>query len=404
MADRLDTVDELAPFRKEFNLPAGVVPLNGNSLGPLPAAVPGAVAEAVRQWGERLTRAWNEDWWHAPARVGDRIGRLIGAAPGQTMAGDSTSVQIFNAVVAAARLRPDRRVVVADAGNFPTDRYLTASAARLLGLEVVEVPMGDLPDAVDRHRDEVAVVFCPAADYRTGELWDVPAVTRVAHEAGAVALWDLSHGAGAVPLWVDDDGVDLAVGCTYKYLSGGPGSPAYGYVAARHQDRLDLPLTGWHGHARPFDMAGVFEPAPGVARARIGTPPVLSLLALEAALEPLERAGIEAVRAKTVRLGDFFLGCADRLLDGLGFEVVTPRDPRRRGGHLALRHPEAAAVMAALKDRGVLGDVRGDLLRFCVNGLYVSFGDVHDAVTALREVAATDEYRSPRFRRREVVT
>ncbi|RAY12599.1 kynureninase [Actinomadura craniellae] len=407
LAKSLDAADPLAPFRADFALPEGVVYLNGNSLGPLPAAVPGVMDDVVRrQWGERLIRAWNdEDWWSAPLRVGDRIGRLIGAAAGQTAVGESTSVQIFNTLVAAARLRPGRRVLVTEAGNFPTDRYLAASAARLLGLEVVETTADTLAAALDRHAGEVAVVFYPAVDYCTGALWDVAGITDLAHRAGALAMWDLSHAAGAVPVQVDADGVDLAVGCTYKYLSGGPGSPAYVYAAARHQAALDLPLTGWHGHARPFDMADGFEPAPDIARTRIGTPHVLSLLALEAALEPLERAGVAAVRDKSLKLGEFFLGCADSMLTGLGFEVATPRDPLRRGNHFAVRHPEAHAVMAALKARGVIGDVRSStVLRLCLNGLYVSYTDVHTAVAAMQEVASTGAHRAPDFQVREVVT
>jgi kynureninase len=235
-------------------------------------------------------------------------------------------------------------------------------------------------------------------DYRTGELWDVADLTAAAHEAGAVVVWDLCHAAGAVPLRLDDDAVDLAVGCTYKYLSGGPGSPAFIYVARRHHAVLDQPLTGWHGHARPFAMESGYAPADGITRARIGTPPILSMAALDAALGAFDGAGIDAVRAKNLALGDFFIGCADDLLDGLGFSVVTPREQARRGSHVGLRHPGAYPVMAALVASGVIGDVRPpDLLRFGFNALYTSYTDVFDAVAALREVTRSGAYRDPRF-------
>ena len=272
-ARSLDAADPLAPLRKEFVLPDGVVYLDGNSLGALPATVTARLSAAVtEQWGNHLVRGWNEDgWWTAPERIGDRIGALIGAAPGQTVAGDSTSVQLFNAVTAAARMRPGRSVILTDAGQFPTDGYLADSVGRLLGLEVARVSD---PQAALRDRGgEVAVLVWSVVDFRTGELWDVPALTAAAHDAGALVVWDLCHAAGAVPLQLDADQADLAVGCTYKYLSGGPGSPAFIYVARRHQDGFDQPLTGWHGSARPFAMGPATprppgSPGPGSGRRR----------------------------------------------------------------------------------------------------------------------------------------
>ena len=404
-ARRCDAADPLAPVRKEFMLPEGVIYLDGNSLGALPASVPGRLASVVTQeWGHDLIRAWNADnWWMAPERIGDRIGALIGAAPGQTVAGDSTSVQLFNALPASARARSVRSVILTEAGQFPTDSYLADSVARLLGLEVTRVSD---PYAVLRERGgEVAAVVWSAVDFRTGELWDVAGLTAAAHEAGALAVWDVSHAAGAVPLRLDADRVDMAVGCTYKYLSGGPGAPAFLYVARRHQAGFDQPLTGWHGHARPFSMDPGYAPAAGITRARIGTPPMLSLLALEAALEVFGRADMAAVRAKNLGLGDFFIACADDLLAGLGFGLVTPREPERRGSHVTLRHPDAHPLMAALIEAGVLGDVRPpDLLRFGFNALYTSYADVFGAVTALREVTASGRYREPRFAARKTVT
>jgi kynureninase len=400
-----DAADPLASVRKEFVLPGGVIYLDGNSLGALPASVPGRLVGVVAQeWGADLVRAWNADnWWTAPERIGDRIGALIGAAPGQTVAGDSTSVQLFNALTASARARSARSVILTEAGQFPTDGYLADSVARLLGLEVIRV--SDPYAALRERGSEVAAVVWSAVDFRTGELWDVAGLTSAAHDAGALVVWDVSHAAGAVPLRLDADQVDMAVGCTYKYLSGGPGAPAFLYVARRHQAGFDQPLTGWHGHARPFSMDPGYAPAGGITRARIGTPPMLSLLALEAALEVFGRADMAAVRAKSLSLGDFFIACADDLLAGLGFGLITPREPERRGSHVTLRHREAHPLMAALIETGVIGDVRPpDLLRFGFNALYTSYADVLGAVETLRDVTTSGRYREPRFAARKTVT
>ena len=319
------------------------------------------------------------------------------------MAGDSTSVQLFNALTASARARSDKSVILTEAGQFPTDGYLANWVARLLGRQVARV--SDPYAALRQRGGEVAAVVWSVVDFRTGELWDVAGLTSAAHEAGALVVWDLSHAAGAVPLRLDADQVDMAVGCGYKYLSGGPGAPAFLYVARRHQAGFDQPLTGWHGHARPFSMEPGYAPADGITRARIGTPPMLSLLALGAALEVFGTVDMAAVRAKSLGLGDFFIGCADDLLAGLGFGLVTPREPERRGSHVTLRHPDALPLMAALIEAGVIGDVRPpDLLRFGFNALYTSFADVFGAVEALREVTVSGRYREPRFAARKTVT
>ena len=397
----LDAADPLAPVRGRFVLPDGVIYLDGNSLGVLSIPVAGRVSDVVgRQWGEHLVRAWNEDgWWRGPERIGDRIGTLIGAAPGQTVAGDSTSVQLFNMLTAAARMRDG--AIVTDAEQFPTDSYLAGSVGRLLGREVVRTR--DPYEAL--RRGGVAVLAWSTVDFRTGELWDMAGLTAAAHEAGAVVVWDLCHAAGALPLRLDADGVDLAVGCTYKYLSGGPGSPAFAYVARRHQAGLDQPLTGWHGHSRPFAMEPGYRGADGIARARIGTPPMLSLLALDAALDVFDDVDLDAVRAKSLRLGEFFIAGADTVLAGLGLEVVTPREPGRRGSHVTLRHQDALPVMAALIEAGVIGDVRPpDLLRFGFNALYTSFTDLAGALDILRDVLISERYREPRFQLRQTVT
>ncbi|MFE0450370.1 kynureninase [Streptomyces sp. NPDC058914] len=394
-AAQLDAGDPLAPLRARFLLPPDVVYLDGNSLGPLPAAVPAALDDVVRrQWATGLIGSWNASgWWEAPLRVGDAIGALIGAAPGQTVAGDSTSVQVFTALEAAAVLRPDRPLLVTDPGHFPTDRYLADAVARRRGLQVRHVPPADLPRFLAAEGNRVAVVSYAPVDFRTGELYDMRALTRAARDAGALALWDLCHAAGALPLDVDALGVDLAVGCGYKFLSGGPGAPAFLYVAQRHHADLETPLPGWTGHADPFGLTREYTPAPGIARARIGTPPILSLLALEAALTAFDGVDLTQVRAKSLSLTGFFLRCADELLTPLGFTSVTPADPARRGSQVTLRHPHARGLVAALAEHGVIADMRApDLLRFGVNALYTSHRDLLTAAVHLRDITRDAAY------------
>ncbi|GHA69257.1 kynureninase [Streptomyces tauricus] len=394
-AARLDADDPLASLRERFLLPPGVVYLDGNSLGPLPAAVPPVLSDAVtRQWGTDLIGSWNANgWWQAPLRVGDAIGALIGAAPGQTVAGDSTSVQLFTALDAAVALRPGRPLLVTDPGHFPTDRYLADAVARRRDLEVRQVPPAALADFLAAEGHRVAVVSYSPVDFRTGELYDMRALTRAAHEAGALALWDLCHAAGALPLDVDALGVDLAVGCGYKFLSGGPGAPAFLYVARRHHASLETPLPGWTGHADPFGMGGDYEPAPGIARARIGTPPILSLLALEAALTAFDGVDLTQVRAKSLSLTEFFLRCTHELLAPEGFTTVTPADPDRRGSQVTLRHPHAHGLTVALAQRGVIADMRApDLVRFGVNALYTTHQDLLRAALSLRDIVHEAAY------------
>jgi len=388
-AAKLDADNALAHTRERFLIPPNLVYLDGNSLGVLPAAVPAAVDDAVRrQWGSGLISSWFEEgWWEAPLRIGERIGALLGAAPGQVVAGDSTSVQLFNTLMAAARLRSGRRVLLTDPGHFPTDAYLTDSVAELLGLEVRRVPAADVPATLAEIGSDVGVVSYPIVDYRTGERWDLPGITRAAHEAGAVVVWDLCHGAGAMPIGLDEAEVDFAVGCTYKYLSGGPGSPAYVYIAARHHDAVRHPLTGWHGHADPFAMQDAYKPADGIARARVGCPPMLSLLTLEAALTAFDGVDLSELRAVSLSLTSFFIECCDALLSEHGFEVATPRAAERRGSQVALRHRDAVQLVPQLAKRSVVCDKREpDVLRFGFNALYNTHSDALTAVRTLRDL------------------
>lgn len=387
-AAALDAADELAKFRELFALPAGVAYLDGNSLGALPRGVPGRLQDvATREWGELLIRSWDESgWWTAPERIGDLLAPVVGAAPGQIVVGDSTSVNVFKALVGAVRLAddPDRDEILVDATTFPTDGYIAESAARMTGRTLRPVRPEEVLGALG---PRTACVLLNHVDYRSGRLHDLPSLTAAIHEAGALAVWDLCHSAGALPVGLDAHGVDLAIGCTYKYLNGGPGSPAYLYVAARHQDRFDSPLPGWTGHAEPFRMAPDFTPADGATRGRVGTPDILSMLALETALEVWDGVGIDSVRAKSLALTDFFVECVERYVPEGRVELVTPRAHEERGSQIALRCADAGEVMRALIARGIVGDFRHpDVLRFGFTPLYVGFGDVERAARVLAEV------------------
>jgi kynureninase len=404
LARESDAADELSGLRSRFVLDDAVY-LDGNSLGALPASVPGRLTDVVhREWGEMRIRSWDESgWWTAPERIGDRIAPLVGAAPGQIVVGDSTSVNVFKAVVAAVRMAEEdsasasaggrRDEILVDATTFPTDGYIAESAARMTGRTLRPVTPAEVPAALS---DRTAAVLLNHVDYRTGRLHDLPALTAAVHEAGAYAVWDLCHSAGALPVDLDAHGVDLAIGCTYKYLNGGPGSPAYLYVRRDLQPRFDSPLPGWTSHAAPFAMRPAYEAAAGAPRGRVGTPDILSMLALEAALDVWYEGGdggaagagatIAAVRAKSLALTDFFLRCVAAYVPEGRVESLTPVAHAERGSQVALRCDDAGDVMKRLIHRGVIGDFRHpDVLRFGFTPLYVTFADVERAARVLAE-------------------
>ncbi|MBB6345692.1 kynureninase [Nonomuraea muscovyensis] len=389
----LDAADPLREFRDEFVLPEGIVYLVGNSLGALPRRTAERVRQAVEdEWGRELVGGWNHAGWYTqPLTLGDRLAPLIGAGPGQVVVGNTTSVAIHQAVSAALRLRPDRRVIVSDAANFPTDHYIVQGLARTLGGYEVR-------DLAEGRFDDAAVVLLSEVDYRTGARQDVPEVTARVHAAGALIVWDLCHSVGAME--VDVSGADFAVGCTYKYLNAGPGAPAFLYVNPRHLADAENALSGWNGHAEPFAFEPDYRPAEGIRRFAVGTPHVLSFAALDAALDIWERVPMARVRAKSMALTSLFLDLVgDRL------EVASPREPERRGSQVSLRHPDGYPVMRALIERGVHGDFRApDILRFGFAPLYTRYVDVHDAAATLAEVLDKELWRDERYARRLPVT
>ena len=402
--EAMDRDDPLAPFRGEFILPEGVTYLDGNSLGALPRATPGRLAAVVEQeWGRGLIRSWNDAGWIGlPARVGDKIGRLVGAPEGTVVAADSTSINVFKLLSAALRLRPGRRVILSEAGNFPTDLYIAEGLAALLG-QGHKLRLVAADEVAGALGPDVAVALLTHVDYRTGAMHDMAAVTAAAHAVGALVLWDLAHSAGAVPVDLAGADADLAVGCGYKFLNGGPGAPAFLYVAGRLQDGVRYPITGWLGHADPFAFDPGYRAAPGIGAAVVGTPSVLAMAALEVGVDIALRAPMAAVRAKSLRQASLLMELVAQHCPGA--EPVTPADDNRRGSQVSFRHPEAYAVMQAMIAQGVIGDFRApDLMRFGITPLTLRYADVWDAAAALGGVLASGEWREARFRVRNRVT
>lgn len=384
-----DAIDPLSARAREFAA-GGLIHLNGNSLGPPRASLVGELERVVSdQWARHQVQAWFDDGWlELPRTVGEKLGKLLGAAPGQVVvAGETTSTTLFNAMLAACRLREDRPVLLVEAGSFPTDLYIAGSVARLLGRRLVVESREGFDAFLDERGTEVATAVASPVDFRTGQLREIGSTTALCHGRGAVCVWDLSHAAGVLPTGLDEHGVDLAVGCGYKYLGGGPGAPAFLYVADRLQSTVDLPLCGWHGHSAPFGMAPDFVPAAGIDRGRTGTPPLLSLVGLDHALDPLVQAGIVALNRRSRSLGDFFLACIEERCPDLIAQLVSPRDCGRRGGHLTLGIPDADEVERKLAARGVLVDSRPpEMLRVAFAPLYVTHVEVWRAVQELDHV------------------
>lgn len=403
-AEALDAADPLAALRNRFLLPEGLIYLDGNSLGPVTSTVRERVERVLTQeWGTSLVRSWDDHgWWELPLSAGARLAPLLGADPDLVAVTDSISVNLFKILTGAARLRPGRNAMVTDLASFPTDRYLIESVAELLGLHVRAVEVHEL---LTTFGSDLGVVALSHVDYRTGRLHDLASITADVHDAGGLVVWDLAHSAGVMPIDLEAAGVDFAVGCGYKYLNGGPGAPAFVYMARRHLAHLHQPISGWHGHVAPFAMESVYKPDPGVRRMLAGTPPILSMAAFDAALDAFEGVSLHDARVKSVALCELFIELVDALCDHHGVDVITPRLPEARGSQVSLRHPDAFAIVQALAERGVVGDMRPpDVLRFGMSPMFIRFVDVWDAVHVLADVLETGVWRQPRFSQRGHVT
>ncbi|MFN4155214.1 MAG: kynureninase [Paracoccaceae bacterium] len=390
--------------RDQFHMPEGVIYLDGNSLGPLPRAAIARVAACVKdEWGDLLIRGWNAaGWMDQPTRLGDRIARLIGAEPGSVVLGDTLSIKVYQALASALEMSPSRRVILSDTGNFPSDLYMAEGLCRTLGPDyrLVTVAPEEVAQALT---DEVAVLMLTQVDYRTGRLHDMAALTALAHEKGAVTVWDLAHSAGALPVDLAACGADFAVGCTYKYLNSGPGGPGFIYVAPRHQETTRPALSGWLGHAAPFAFDLSYRPGSGIERMRVGTPAILQMAALEASLDIWDTVDMAALRARSSALCEAFIAGVEAACPDL--TLASPRKAAQRGSQVSFRHPDGYAIMQALIARGVIGDFRApDILRFGFTPLYTPDADVQGAVAILSEIMATRAWDRPEFKARAKVT
>nr|WP_329959260.1 kynureninase [Sphingomonas sp. Leaf21] len=400
----LDAASSLTAMRDRFALPEGVIYLDGNSLGALPRTTPAHLAQVVTgQWGRDLITSWNRhDWIGLPTRLGGMIAPLVGARADEVIACDSTSVNLFKLIAGAVALRPDRRTILIEADGFPTDRYMADAVAALIGGAVRAAPRDALANQID---DDIALVVVTHVDYRSGDRRDMAALTAAAHRMGALILWDLSHSAGAVPVDLAGSDADLAVGCGYKYLNGGPGAPAFLFVARRLQDALPSVLSGWMGHVQPFAFEQSYRPATGLARFLCGTPPILAMAALEQGLAQFDGVDLPNLFAKGEALGDLFIRLMEARCGGQGFTLSSPREARARGSHVCFAHDHAYPICRALIERGVIGDFRApDLLRMGFAPLYTRFVDVWDAVEIIREVMTGRAWEDERLQQREAVT
>ena len=413
-----DAADPLSRFRERFILPEGVIYLDGNSLGPRPVGALERVQDVVTaEWGEGLIRSWNTaGWFDLPGRLGDKLAQLIGGSRGETVVTDTTSLNLFKALASAIRVQqvdhPEKRVIVTERDNFPSDIYISEGIADFLNSVAkesgirYEVRLIDdalpLNEALD---ESTAVIALSHVNYRTGAMWDMTSVTAQAHSVGALVIWDLAHAAGAVNVDLSGANADYAVGCTYKYLNGGPGSPGFIWVNARHQDRFWQPLAGWWSHARPFAMADAYTPAKDINRFLCGTQSVTALAIVETGLDIMLDADADALRTKSLELTDLFISLVEQRCGDHPLELITPRDHATRGSHVSFRHPEGYAVMSALIARGVIGDYREpEVLRFGITPLYLGFADVWDAVEVLRDILDSRAWDSDEFKQRKAVT
>jgi kynureninase len=401
-ARKLDAADPLAFARERFDLPDGVIYLDGNSLGAMPRGAPEKLLATQEQWRDDLIASWNRhDWIDWPVRIAAKLAPIVGARPSELLIADSTSVCLFKLLAAAARARPGRRTILSQQRNFPTDLYVAQGVAEMLGLILKSVPADEVLGAIDR---DTAVISLTHVDYRSALIHDMRAINDAARAAGALVVWDLSHSAGAIELDLNGTGCDLAVGCGYKYLNGGPGAPAFLYVAERLQEELRNPLQGWMGHAAPFAFVDDYQPARGILKFLTGTPSILSLAALEAGLDTFEGIAMRDLQSKSGKLSQLFI---DEVEARCGDEVrlASPRDPAQRGSHVVFAHPEGYAVMQALIARGVIGDFRApDLMRFGFAPLYNRFADMVRAAEILAEILASREWDQPRFKAKAKVT
>ncbi len=401
----LDAADPLAPFRERFHVREGLIYLDGNSLGALPKATGERLAEVIgSEWGEGLITSWlGAEWSTAPRRIGDKIGRLIGAAPGEIVATDSTSINIFKALTAALSLRRERTVILSEATNFPTDVYMMQGIEGFSGGRVKAVTVAP-DDIVEALNDDVAVLLLTQVHYKSGRVRDMAAITKRAHEVGALVVWDLSHSAGAIPVDLNGANSDFAIGCGYKFLNGGPGAPAYLFAATRHHGATPV-LSGWFGHARPFDFEEDYRPADGIERFQCGTPPVLGLSALEVGVDLMLEADMAEIRRKSLALGDLFIERMQPLCETYGFKLASTQGHAERGSQVAYAHPQGYQIVQALREFDVIADFRApDILRFGLTPLYLRYRDIVDTIERLEKVCATRAWDKPQYHQRAAVT
>ena len=404
---KMDGADPIAHLRERFELPEGDIYLDGNSLGALPLGVMERLEVAVKkEWGQGLIRSWNDaDWYPAPQRAGAAIARILGADDDEVIVCDSISVNLFKLLVGALRMRMDRKIIVSEIGNFPTDVYINQEVADLMGCELRCVMPEEVEAAISAAGDNLAIVQLTHVHYKTGRIYDMQGITKKVQDLGGLVIWDLAHSAGCLPVQLNDCNADFAVGCGYKYLNGGPGAPAFVFVARRHFEAMDQPLRGWHGHAEPFAFTQEYKPHPTIDQMLTGTASQLATLALETALKVFEDVDMNLLRQKNMALGDLFIALVEQELGGMNFELASPKEAEHRGSQVSLIHEEGYAIMQAVIARGIIGDFRApDILRFGFASPYVRYIDIWDSIAHLRDVMEMREWDQPKFKERRAVT